>query len=69
VLDETTGGTNVSREVVGAAVVAGVGAHGDELVVDAGLLQAHQRARATNGDTAQPYTFTGLGAAIAVAAI
>jgi hypothetical protein len=36
--------TYVPGEVVGSAVVAGAVAHGDELIVYAGLLQAQQRA-------------------------
>ena len=39
------GDAYVSGEVVGAAVVAAAPAHGDDLVLGAGLLQAHQRAR------------------------
>lgn len=35
----------VSGEVLWAAVVAAAPAHGDDLVVHAGLLEAHQRAR------------------------
>ena len=38
-------GTDVSGEVLRAAVVAVLAAHGDELVVDAGLLEGQQRAR------------------------
>ena len=39
------GDAYVSGEVLGAAVVAAAPAHGDDLVLGAGLLQAHQSAR------------------------
>jgi hypothetical protein len=43
--------TYVPGEVLRAPVVAGLGAHGDELVVDAGLLQGQQSPRHERRDS------------------
>jgi len=44
-------GTYVPGEVLRAVVVAGLAAHGDELVVDAGLLQGQQSPRHERRDS------------------
>ena len=48
------GGTYVPGEVLRAVVVAGLAAHGDELVVDAGLLERQQLAHPVVRRAARP---------------